>query len=281
MLKFDDTLRIEYLAEAGEQLANMESDLLEIQKVGASLDGERIGRIFRAVHMIKGSSGLFDLVKIGELAHRIEDVLALIRSRKLVPSADLVGILLEAVDRLRDLIDDSEASNQADIADVIDGLERVCAEDGNALEDSGTRRGNPTKPGGGNLRILLVEDDFASRLLLQTFLSRYGECHIAVNGSEAVEAFRTALDLGRSYDLVCMDIMMPGMDGREAVHNVRALEEAKGIWSAHGAKIFMTTTVNELKEVALCFRELCDAYLVKPIDLERLLGQMKLHRLVQ
>ena len=45
--------------------------------------------------------------------------------------------------------------------------------------------------------MLLVEDDFASRLLLQTFLSRYGECHIAVNGREAVEAFRAALEQGR------------------------------------------------------------------------------------
>ena len=70
------------------------------------------------------------------------------------------------------------------------------------------------------LRILLAEDDFTSRLLLQTFLSRYGECHIAVNGREAVAAFRLALEQGQRYDLICMDIMMPEMDGGEAVREI-------------------------------------------------------------
>jgi two-component system chemotaxis response regulator CheY len=129
--------------------------------------------------------------------------------------------------------------------------------------------------------MLLAEDDFACRLLLQTFLSRYGECHVAVNGLEAVEAFRTSFEEDRNYDLICMDIMMPLMDGREAVRSIRALEEAHGIHSAHGAKIFMTTTVREMREVFSCFNELCDAYLLKPIDLGKLLEQLKLYQLLQ
>jgi two-component system chemotaxis response regulator CheY len=133
---------------------------------------------------------------------------------------------------------------------------------------------------GRRLRVLLVEDDFASRLLLQTFLSRYGECHIAVNGREAVEAFGSALERGQRYDLICMDIMMPEMDGREAVRQVRALEEARGISSTCGAKIIMTTAVNDITEVSRCFRELCDSYLVKPIDLGELVNLMRTYNLV-
>ena len=72
-----------------------------------------------------------------------------------------------------------------------------------------------------------------------------------------------------------MDIMMPEMDGREAVRQVRALEEARGILSTRGAKITMTTTVSDIKKVFQCFKELCDAYLVKPIDLSRLLSYME------
>ena len=131
------------------------------------------------------------------------------------------------------------------------------------------------------MKTLIVEDDFTSRLLLQTFLSRYGECHIAVNGREAVEAVRCALERGERYDLICMDIMMPEMDGREAVKQVRALEEARGTLSTCGAKIIMTTAVNDVREVARCFEELCDAYLVKPIDLSKLLKQVRSYQLVE
>jgi two-component system chemotaxis response regulator CheY len=272
---------MEYLAESREQLMAVEADLPVLANEGADFDEERLSRVFRAVHTIKGSSGLFDLIKIGELAHSIENVLAQIRSRTMAPTMECIRILLGAVDRLSDLIEDSDISNQADIAEVVDALDTLYADHRRDIQKSGAVDGSVGRQGAANLRMLLAEDDFASRLLLQTFLSRYGECHVAVNGLEAVAAFRTALDLGQRYDLVCMDIMMPVMDGREAVHQLRSLEEACGIGSTHGAKIFMTTTVNELKEVALCFSELCDAYLLKPIDLERLLHQMKLFELVR
>ena len=119
------------------------------------------------------------------------------------------------------------------------------------------------------MKTLVVEDDFTSRLVLHTFLSRYGECHIAVNGREAVEAFGAALESGLGY-----------MDGREAVKQIRALEEARGILSTHGAKIVMTTAVHEVKEVIECFKHLCDAYLVKPINLSELLKEIKSYHLV-
>jgi len=127
---------------------------------------------------------------------------------------------------------------------------------------------------------LIVEDDFTSRLLLQTFLARYGDCHVAVNGAEAVEAFRMAKDCGRSYNLICMDIMMPEMDGQTAVKEIRALEEAEGTLSSSGVKIVMITALDDVKNVVESFKVLCDAYLFKPIDTVKLLGQLKSLRLV-
>ena len=131
-----------------------------------------------------------------------------------------------------------------------------------------------------SMKTLIVEDDFTSRLLLQTVLARYGECHIAVNGKEAVAAFRIATSNGSPYNLICMDVMMPEMNGQDAVKQVRALEELHGVISTHGAKIIMTTAVNDVPSVLLSFKDLCDAYLFKPIDIAKLLHEIKTFGLV-
>jgi len=125
------------------------------------------------------------------------------------------------------------------------------------------------------MRTLIVEDDFTSRLLLQSFLSQYGECHVAVNGLEAIAAFRASQKPSQRYDLICMDIMMPEMDGQTAVREIRAIEEAAGTLSTDGAKIIMTTAVDDVKNVMQSFNSLCDAYLFKPIDTQKLLGHIR------
>jgi two-component system, chemotaxis family, chemotaxis protein CheY len=123
------------------------------------------------------------------------------------------------------------------------------------------------------MKTLIVEDDFTSRLLLQEILKRYGAAHIAVNGREAVQAVRTAMEAGEPYDLICLDIMMPEMDGYAALKAIREMEEAAGVFTG-GAKIFMTTALGDMKSVVQAFHGLCDAYLVKPIDTAQLLEQL-------
>ena len=63
------------------------------------------------------------------------------------------------------------------------------------------------------MKILIAEDDFASRKFMLRFLSKFGECDVTVDGMEAVDAFLMALDCDEGYDLVCLDIMMPELDG--------------------------------------------------------------------
>lgn len=130
------------------------------------------------------------------------------------------------------------------------------------------------------MRTLVVEDDFTSRLILQSVLSKYGECHVAVNGKEAVAAVNAARESGQNYNLICMDILMPEMDGQAAVRAIRALEEAEGTMSTLGAKIIMTTGMNEVKDVVESFKALCDAYLVKPIDTGKLIEQIRYFHLI-
>jgi two-component system, chemotaxis family, chemotaxis protein CheY len=124
------------------------------------------------------------------------------------------------------------------------------------------------------MRTLIVEDDFTSRLVLQAFLSRFGECHVAVNGKEAVEAFRVSKKTGSGYDLICMDIMMPEMDGQTALWEIRAMEEASGTFSTQGVKIIMVTALDDVKNVVSSFRSLCDGYMFKPVDTGQLLTHL-------
>ena len=128
------------------------------------------------------------------------------------------------------------------------------------------------------MKTLIAEDDFTSRILLQAFLSKYGECHLAANGKEALDGFRLAIQEGRPYDLICMDILMPEMDGHEAVKEIRALERRHG--STCRTTIIMTTGLNDVGNVVRAAKALCDAYLLKPIDTSKLLKHLKSFELV-
>ena len=125
------------------------------------------------------------------------------------------------------------------------------------------------------MKYLIVEDDFAGRRLLQRYLSDYGQCDIAVDGKEAVEAFRQALEENEPYDLICLDIMMPNMDGRDALKAIRQIENERGIRGLDGVKVIMTTALGDSKNVVGSFREGCEAYIVKPIEKKKFLGEME------
>ena len=118
----DDELVQDYLAECREHLATIETDLLAIEQAGAQIDEQLVNRVFRAAHSIKGGAGFFDLSKIQELAHKTENVLDLIRSRQMVPTPEVVSILLLAFDKLRELIGNHRESNNADIAEFVSAL---------------------------------------------------------------------------------------------------------------------------------------------------------------
>ena len=119
------------------------------------------------------------------------------------------------------------------------------------------------------MKILLAEDDFVTRKYMSNFLSKYGECDVTVDGMEAVDAFLMALEDEEPYDLVCLDIMMPVMDGYQALAGIRNLERERNIPAEKAVKVIMTTALNEEKNVKMAFELGCTIYSGKPIDQER------------
>lgn len=130
------------------------------------------------------------------------------------------------------------------------------------------------------MRALLVEDDFFARKMLKDLLAPHGDVEIAVNGIEALQAFQEALSSNAPYDLICLDIMMPKMDGQLTLAKIRQIEERAGLHPHQYAKIFMTTALSDRDNVFRAAFAHCDAYLIKPISKAKLEAELLEHGLI-
>lgn len=127
------------------------------------------------------------------------------------------------------------------------------------------------------MKILIVEDDFYCRKLMLACLAPLGECDAATNGAEAIAAFVAAQNEGNPYDLICLDIMMPEVDGIEALKKIRDIEERE-LWISrrHRCMIIMVTALEDMKTIMTSYHSLCDAYVMKPVEQQQLLEQVRL-----
>jgi two-component system, chemotaxis family, chemotaxis protein CheY len=130
------------------------------------------------------------------------------------------------------------------------------------------------------MKTLVVEDDFTSRVLLQELLKSYGPVHVAVNGKEALEAVRVSLEAGEPYNLICLDIQMPEMDGHSALKEIRVMEEAKGYTAGRRSRIFMTTALADKENIMEAIKGQCDYFLAKPIQKKTLLNELQRFKLL-
>lgn len=120
------------------------------------------------------------------------------------------------------------------------------------------------------MKILIAEDDLVSRKFLHKFLLRYGECDLVVDGIEAIDAYMLSIKEGNPYALICLDIMMPKVDGVKVLKAIKDLETQLGVLPENRAKIIMTTALAETQIVEQAFEHGCDAYASKPIDTKKL-----------
>ena len=125
------------------------------------------------------------------------------------------------------------------------------------------------------MRILIAEDDLVSRIFMKKFLTKYGECDVAVDGLETIDAFLAGLKEEQPYDLVCLDIMMPKLDGLKVLKALRDIEKQKGIAPAQGVKIIMTTALNDKDTIMNAYDNGCEAYAWKPIETEKFIIVMQ------
>jgi two-component system, chemotaxis family, chemotaxis protein CheY len=125
------------------------------------------------------------------------------------------------------------------------------------------------------LNALIAEDDFTSRMFLQKLISPYGTCHVVMDGKEAVQAFQMAWEENKPYDMICMDIMMPNMDGLEAVRMIREMETQMGVKQINKVFIIITSSLSESDDITSSMKAGANWYLLKPIDGHVLLKKLR------
>ncbi|MBF0152334.1 MAG: response regulator [Magnetococcales bacterium] len=132
------------------------------------------------------------------------------------------------------------------------------------------------------MKILIADDDLNNRLILKRFLSTHGQCDMVANGRDALTIFEHALGENAPYDLVCMDIMMPGMDGLETTRRIRETEKQMGVPPHAETTILMTSALDSPQVVVESFHEGgCTDFLVKPITHARLIEKLREYGLIR
>jgi two-component system chemotaxis response regulator CheY len=120
------------------------------------------------------------------------------------------------------------------------------------------------------MKILSVEDDYITSLVLHEILMSFGKCDIAQNGLVAIELFSEALSKKEPYDIIFLDIMMPEMDGQEVLKKIREIEGDNQINGLDSVKVIMTTALDDFENINSAFKHQCEGYIVKPINKDKI-----------
>ncbi len=102
---------------------------------------------------------------------------------------------------------------------------------------------------------------------MEEILSDHGSCSVAVDGLEAVEMFTQALRENERFNLVCLDIMIPKLDGQEVLRQVRDAERGSGLDESERSKVMMVSSLDDSENIMKAFTKgHCDAYIMKPVS---------------
>ena len=125
------------------------------------------------------------------------------------------------------------------------------------------------------MKMLIVEDDLVSRKFLSKFLLQFGEVDVVIDGIEALDAYLLSMKDNQPYDLICLDIMLPKVDGVKVLKAIRDYETSKGFLPIKRVKVIMTTALQESLLVQQSFEIGCEAYASKPINTEKLVEVLR------
>lgn len=116
------------------------------------------------------------------------------------------------------------------------------------------------------MKILVAEDDMASGKFMLKLLAKYGEVVLARDGIAAVDEFVNAVNTNERFDLICMDVMMPKIDGYKALASIRDAERKLGLARDKRVKVVMVSALDEGFDANYASDDY-EEYMCKPIDI--------------
>lgn len=126
------------------------------------------------------------------------------------------------------------------------------------------------------MKTLIVEDSPVNKEFLAAIVSPHGDCVAVESGEEAIEEFDKALSSGEKFDLIFMDIILPGIDGLQALEKIRAREDQAGIPEDSVAKVVVTTALDDDQKASRAFFQgRAVSYLTKPFTVSKISGELK------
>lgn len=129
------------------------------------------------------------------------------------------------------------------------------------------------------MKILIVDDVAVMRRLLERALEGFGSIDMADSGVQALAMLKTALDAQRPYDLMCLDIVMPDIDGIQVLQHLREMEAARGIADDSRTRVMIISAVSKSDTVRKAMQHGCDGFLLKPCSIEKARAEFQRIRL--
>ena len=118
------------------------------------------------------------------------------------------------------------------------------------------------------MKFLVVDDEATARVMVTVLLEDFGTVHEAADGEEALDKVGEAFSAGEPYDLICVDLSMPGLDGLELIEHLREVELSHE--KPYHSRLIVVSASRYPQDIMDAFKKQADGYLTKPVNVNKM-----------
>lgn len=123
--KEDKEIIITFVEETKEHLTEIEAGILQLENSSENIDDELIHILFRAIHSVKAGANLLKFENIELLSHKLENILQLLRQKRLALNSEIVDTLLKSIDKIEELVTDLKHGDNTNITGLLKKLAKL------------------------------------------------------------------------------------------------------------------------------------------------------------